>query len=60
MKISAEIVKHMLGGKFPEGGFCWDLVTYFLILAPSTLQGYDDWGEPVGPSIDFSLQIKPD
>lgn len=55
--ISPKIVLNLLGGRWPDDNAAawfadWNKVEYFRSLAPGILQGYDGYGEPIGPAIE--------
>lgn len=54
-KIIPDSVLELLGGKWPGSFGAWKEVECFRITGPDTIQGYDGYGEPIGPGFRFTI-----
>ena len=55
MKIDPELVKHLIGGSWPDTGFSWSCVDYF-VFENGVLEPYDFFG--ILPADGFILEAK--
>lgn len=48
-----------LMGSWPEaGGFVWRTVDHFHVTAEGTVQGFDGFGDPIGPTLAYSIRAR--